>query len=1843
MRWIMALTWRRPRPTAAAALFVLLLAVLVPVRLGLVRSAAAPSVTVNSTGDAADTDAPGGPFDEVCSTGATLPDGTTSECTLRAAIQTVNGSAVDTILFDVPEADANVTGGVVTITPGASLPAVTSPVVIDGASQPTFAGTPVVAIDGSAAGDLLDLAGGSSTVRSLSLYGSADEAINIRVAGGNTIVGNWIGVLPDGVTSGGLGDDGIAIRAGADGNVVGGADAADGNVVADVGGDGLFVLADSTTIRNNRVGTWPDGTPTAGAGRDGIRLDGANGTVLLDNTITDSGADGVNVVSGTGNTIRGNSIVANTGLGIDLGTDGVATNDAGDLDTGANDLLNHPVATEVTPDRALVELDVPGDVTVEVFRNPNGTDPSGFGEGEQLVATAAITHAGAGPELHEIALTGVGVGDELTFTATEDLGGTDGSTSEFSAVAPVAVAVVNSTGDLADTTPGDGACATLGPAVGGVPECTLRAAIQEANASVLSRITFAVPASDVGVAGGIATIAPGTDLPPVTAPTELDATTQTGFGGTPVVELDGSGAAAAPGLHLTGGRSSVRGLAVHSFAGAGIHLDGASEVTVAGNHVGTDGPGTADLGNGGAGIVVSGATTNAVLLGGTTAADGNLVTHNGGDGIEVGGAGDPTAVSILGNAIVGNDGLGIDLLPDGVTANDVDDVDSGPNDLLNRPVVTAATDDRVEFDLDVPAGTYRVEVFRNPTEGADPTGAGEGEQLVGTTTVTHDGTADGPFSATGLTDVVDLDELSLTATEDLGTTFGSTSEFSATVTADDHLAIVTSSGDGADATPGDGVCATAGGDCTLRAAIQEAGASTLVDEVWFDVPAADPGVTAGVLTIAPATALPAVGDGTTIDGTTQPGYAAAPVVAIDGSGLPPAVASLAVTGTGVELRALSVHGGTGHGIEVTGADVTITDSRIGLRPDATVDGHAGDGLRVDGAVGVLVLDSEVVGNGGNGVTVVGAADDVAVVGTPVHDNVGLGIDLGGDGVTADDPGDGDGGPNGLLNRPVVTGVAEAAGTVTLQVALDVPVATGNVLLQVHTTDAPDPSGAGEGGQIVHTQVVDVSGGAGTTAVSFPGDLTRTFTVTATEDLGGGAYGATSEFSATATRPVAADDPGSVPTELATAGALSHWRLGEAVGPTATDSGPTGADGTYRGDPTLGADGVLAGDVDTAVDLDGSDDAMVAPHDPAHLLDAGAVSLWVNLDVLGSTVFSKDAAGAGQGGHTSIEVAVDGTVTHRLADTTGEVVLTSSAGAVTTGAWHHLAVTFGPRGAELWVDADRVAQDPSWTTGWGASAGGTGNTEPIVLGAGNSASPTGTTDALAQFTDGRLDEVAVLDGQVDGATIARIAGAAPQDWAAASGVPLTVPASGGVLTNDHDADGEALSASTVTAPANASAFLLEADGGFSYTSTPGFVGTDTFTYAVSDGVATSAPATVTVTVSPARGARVITDSTGNGHEGRPAGDMTTADQVDGKVGGALEFDGADDRIEVDNLDVAGDRLTISAWVQPTATTADATVVAKAVGLGDLEWRLQVDAGGAAGGAAATGAGTVATAGGGVTAGVWAHVVARYDGSAVTLFVDGARVATAPHSGDLQPDPRIGTWIGAHPDGGNAFGGRIDEVRVSSVARSDAWIAADHATQDAPGTAVTVGTVQTEASDGWTTTTGQARSGSASALAPSGVLRSWLTLDGVDEVGLEATAWWRVTDLGLDVAQGVRAGDAAGPDPRRQDETALTGAAGWDLGQLDGTRTQLAAPPAGQAPAVDTWQRVTVRIDQADALSATAAGFDVPLAAAGVLPSGSIGLRADGLPLGEAWWVDDLRLRRYVTPEPVATLRRTELAP
>jgi CSLREA domain-containing protein len=336
-------------------------------------------------------------------------------------------------------------------------------------------------------------------------------------------------------------------------------------------------------------------------------------------------------------------------------------------------------------------------------------------------------------------------------------------------------------------------------------KCTLRAAIQEANRTEgRDTIEFNISGS------GVQTIGPNAFLPPITDQITIDGYTQSGAqeNTSPAgqalnsqlrIELTGRGSALSNGLVIADGVSNslIRGLAVNGFEGDGIRIEAGTgrDNVIAGNFIGTDPTGTIDFGNGFSGVdVTSGYGTR---VGGTLAADRNLISGNNGgaavalanrspavgailqgnligtqrdgrsalansgDGVLVtganntigGGAGaenviafnrtagvsveDPGSVGnrILGNSIFSNLRMGIDLNGDDRTGNDARDLDTGPNLSQNYPALRSA----------VASGggtTISCQLISLPGRSylvqffSNPAGTGQGESLIGHRSVT---------------------------------------------------------------------------------------------------------------------------------------------------------------------------------------------------------------------------------------------------------------------------------------------------------------------------------------------------------------------------------------------------------------------------------------------------------------------------------------------------------------------------------------------------------------------------------------------------------------------------------------------------------------------------------------------------------------------------------------------------------------------------------------------------------------------------------------------------------------------------------------------------------------------------------------------------------------------------------------------------------------------------------------------------------------------------------------------------------------------------------------------------
>ena len=214
--------------------------------------------------------------------------------------------------------------------------------------------------------------------------------------------------------------------------------------------------------------------------------------------------------------------------------------------------------------------------------------------------------------------------------------------------------------------------------------------------------------------------------------------------------------------------------------------------------------------------------------------------------------------------------------------------------------------------------------------------------------------------------------------------------------------VVTSAGDGADLSPGNGVCLATGNVCTLRAAIQEANALPGSDVIRF-------AIGTGLRTIVLTSGLPAVTEAVLIDGWTQPGFAGTPLIDINGAGQ----TGLAITGGNSVVRGLVLRNLAGHAMVLTGGGGNVVaGTYIGMMPNGRLASpNSGYGIvvfnsannRIGGTAAVqtnLISRNTATGEGG-GIVLFGSAGNTIqgnrigtdITGTIAQPNEARGISL----------------------------------------------------------------------------------------------------------------------------------------------------------------------------------------------------------------------------------------------------------------------------------------------------------------------------------------------------------------------------------------------------------------------------------------------------------------------------------------------------------------------------------------------------------------------------------------------------------------------------------------------------------------------------------------------------------------------------------------------------------------------------------------------------------------------------------------------------------------------------------
>ena len=230
---------------------------------------------------------------------------------LRQAIINANATmAADTITFNIPGP------GVKTINLLSELPGITSPVTINGASQPGYVSAPLIELNGASTGTNaagLKITAGSSRVRALIINRFNGSGIVLTTNGGNLIDGNYIGTNSSG--TGTLGNGRFAVQIdSSNNNTIGGTTTAARNIISGSGTSGIrFYQAAGNVVRGNYIGTDPTGSVDLGNTLNGVFGNAGSNNTVAGNLISGNNYPGIALFNTgpAGTLVQGNLIGTN--------------------------------------------------------------------------------------------------------------------------------------------------------------------------------------------------------------------------------------------------------------------------------------------------------------------------------------------------------------------------------------------------------------------------------------------------------------------------------------------------------------------------------------------------------------------------------------------------------------------------------------------------------------------------------------------------------------------------------------------------------------------------------------------------------------------------------------------------------------------------------------------------------------------------------------------------------------------------------------------------------------------------------------------------------------------------------------------------------------------------------------------------------------------------------------------------------------------------------------------------------------------------------------------------------------------------------------------------------------------------------------------------------------------------------------------------------------------------------------------------------------------------------------------------------------------------------------------
>ena len=315
-------------------------------------------------------------------------------------------------------------------------------------------------------------------------------------------------------------------------------------------------------------------------------------------------------------------------------------------------------------------------------------------------------------------------------------------------------------------------------------------------------------------------------------------------------------------------------------------------------------------------------------------------------------------------------------------------------------------------------------------------------------------------------------------------------------------------------------------------------------------------------------------------------------------------------------------------------------------------------------------------------------------------------------------------------------------------------------------------------------------------------------------------------SAVATLTVIVAPAGSYEEAVLSGGPIAYWRLGESDGSTAFDY-VGGNHGTYN-NVTLGMDGAIANDPNTAAGFNGTSSYVGTP------LSLNSTPAFTALGWINRAADQANRTGI-WGQNDKLEF---GYINNNTLQIWTDNALNVTPNPFPNGQWAFLAVVSDGPNIRLYTNgllAGSRAQTLPGDNAFTFNIGGGGIFDAI--------------SANGNWFNGQIDDVAVYNRALSAAEVSALYSLGANDCPTATDASIVVNENGSVTFNltGSDPNGDALQFNVTQAPAHGTVVLQVQTGAASYTPTPGYCGTDTFRFTVSDGSCVSAEATVLVTV------------------------------------------------------------------------------------------------------------------------------------------------------------------------------------------------------------------------------------------------------------------------------------------------------------------------------------------------------------------------------------------------------------